>query len=303
MQRNFNLILFSVLVGFSFFAIDARYNAHAQQRRLLNKQTKKDNTYQCKNQQNDDFDGDSDVDDQDAEQVFENTPEFDPTVGTDQDEEDDQGAIGQKAHELISFIVNTYLGKLQSSSISIDLKKRYFKECFERYFNVRQIAGFVLGRYGRMIKSADPRASEEDKRQEIELYKKKFVEYFTERVTDVYTRQFDNFRDVAVKVRSVETKEINKKKYYEVQTIIDMNNDNNFDAKDSSEDMKMVWTCVVDKNSRIVINDVNIGGISLRTTLQGVVQSEIESKEFVGNVNNYIDTKASQMSVGALSGN
>jgi len=315
MQKNFNLILFGSLIVFSTVAVEAKRwienKPTVQQRRIISKQIK--DPYAIKHEgtgvgeqaddiKHEDIGADEQTDGgeapkEEAKPVFEETPKFDPTVvAYTPDGEEDTDAISQKAKELTSFIVDTYLGKLQSSALPLELKKQYFKECFERYFNVRQIAGFVLGRYGRAIKNTNPNATEEEKKAEIEEYKKKFVEYFVWRVTDVYTRQFDNFRDVAVKIISVEIKEINKKKYYEVHTVIDMNNDDNFDNKNSSEDMKMIWTCVVDKNSKVVINDVNIGGISLRTTLQEVVQSEIKSEDFAGDVNKYIDIKAAQMS-------
>lgn len=209
-------------------------------------------------------------------------------------DEDYDESVKQKSKQLISYIVDTYLEKLQSPNLSLAVKKKYFKDCFNKYFYVRNISGFVLGKYVRDIKNLNPDADEVEKKAEIEEYKREFMEYFIEKVTDVYTRQFDNFRGVKVDISSVDITKYGRKKMYVVTTMIDLDPTTPADDKDA---VKMTWSLEVDKNSYLKITDVNISGISLRTTLQGVVQSEIGDK-FAGDVNAYIDQKYKEISEG-----
>lgn len=178
------------------------------------------------------------------------------------------------AKQLIQFIIDNYLWKLQSADITFEEKKEIFKFCFEKYFAVRKISGFVLGKYVREITPQD---------------KESFVKYFTEQVTDMYTKQFDNFRNITVSVQSVEVMTVNRKNMYIVHTLI--NTDNTADTNDT---IKLDWTCIIDNRddvSNVKISDVSIAGISLRTTLRDVIQTEIND-DFMNNVGEYIQQKS-----------
>lgn len=178
------------------------------------------------------------------------------------------------AKQLIQFIIDNYLWKLQSADITFEEKKKIFKFCFKKYFAVRKISGFVLGKYVREITPQD---------------KESFVKYFTEQVTDMYTKQFDNFRNITVSVQSVEVMTVNRKNMYIVHTLI--NTDNTADTNDT---IKLDWTCIIDDRddvSNVKISDVSIAGISLRTTLRDVIQTEIND-DFMNNVGEYIQQKS-----------
>ena len=178
------------------------------------------------------------------------------------------------AKQLIQFVIDNYLWKLQSADVTFEEKKKIFKFCFEKYFAVRKISGFVLGKYVREITPQD---------------KESFVKYFTEQVTDMYTKQFDNFRNITVSVQSVEVMTVNRKNMYIVHTLI--NTDNTADTNDT---IKLDWTCIIDNRddvSNVKISDVSIAGISLRTTLRDVIQTEIND-DFMNNVGEYIQQKS-----------
>lgn len=178
------------------------------------------------------------------------------------------------AKQLIQFVIDNYLWKLQSADVTFEEKKKIFKFCFEKYFAVRKISGFVLGKYVRAITSHD---------------KESFVKYFTEQVTDMYTKQFDNFRNVSVSVQSVEIMTVNCKNMYIVHTLINTDNTTN-----TNDTIKLDWTCIIDNRdniSNVKISDVSIAGISLRTTLRDVIQTEIND-EFMNNVEKYIQQKS-----------
>lgn len=178
------------------------------------------------------------------------------------------------AKQLIQFIIDNYLWKLQSADITFEEKKEIFKFCFEKYFAVRKISGFILGKYVHEITPQD---------------KESFVKYFTEQVTDMYTKQFDNFRNITVSVQSVEVMTVNRKNMYIVHTLI--NTDNTADTNDT---IKLDWTCIIDNRddvSNVKISDVSIAGISLRTTLRDVIQTEIND-DFMNNVGEYIQQKS-----------
>lgn len=205
------------------------------------------------------------------EYSYEEGSSVDTTV--DSDDVNDENIRGI-AKQLIQFIIDNYLWKLQSADITFEEKKKIFKFCFEKYFAVRKISGFVLGKYVREITPQD---------------KESFVKYFTEQVTDMYTKQFDNFRNISVSVQSVEIMTVNSKNMYIVHTLI--NTDNTADTNDT---IKLDWTCIIDNRddvSNVKISDVSIAGISLRTTLRDVIQTEIND-EFMNNVEEYIQQKS-----------
>ena len=124
----------------------------------------------------------------------------------------DDAKIQETAKQLIKFIVDNYLDKLQSPEIEFKEKKKIFKSCFEKYFAIRKISGFVLGKYVREIDASE---------------KELFVKYFSARVTDMYTKQFDNFRNISVNIQSVEKMTMNHKDIYIVHTLIDADNSSN----------------------------------------------------------------------------
>lgn len=205
------------------------------------------------------------------EYSYEENSSVDTTV--DSDDVNDEN-IKDIAKQLIQFIIDNYLWKLQSADITFEEKKKIFKFCFEKYFAVRKISGFVLGKYVREITPQD---------------KESFVKYFTEQVTDMYTKQFDNFRNISVSVQSVEVMTVNSKNMYIVHTLISTDN-----TADTNDTIKLDWTCIIDNRddvSNVKISDVSIAGISLRTTLRDVIQTEIND-DFMNNVGEYIQQKS-----------
>lgn len=207
----------------------------------------------------------------DKEYSYEESSSVNTTV--DSDDVNDENIKGI-AKQLIQFVIDNYLWKLQSADVTFEEKKKIFKFCFEKYFAVRKISGFVLGKYVRAITSHD---------------KESFVKYFTEQVTDMYTKQFDNFRNVSVSVQSVEIMTVNCKNMYIVHTLINTDNTTN-----TNDTIKLDWTCIIDNRdniSNVKISDVSIAGISLRTTLRDVIQTEIND-EFMNNVEKYIQQKS-----------
>lgn len=207
----------------------------------------------------------------DKEYSYEESLSVNTTV--DSDDVNDENIKGI-AKQLIQFVIDNYLWKLQSADVTFEEKKKIFKFCFEKYFAVRKISGFVLGKYVRAITPHD---------------KESFVKYFTEQVTDMYTKQFDNFRNVRVSVQSVEIMTVNRKNMYIVHTLINTDNTTN-----TNDTIKLDWTCIIDNRdniSNVKISDVSIAGISLRTTLRDVIQTEIND-EFMNNVGEYVQQKS-----------